>query len=110
VAEVMHVVGDVKNKIAIIIDDIIDTAGTLVKAANALLEKGAVSVYAFATHPVFSGPAKERIENSEIARVVVTDTIPVGSIERVEVLSVAPLIGEAIKRIHTNESVSVLFE
>lgn len=110
VAEVMHVVGDVKNKVAIIIDDIIDTAGTLVKAVNALLEKGAVSVYAFATHPVFSGPAKERIENSEIARVVVTDTIPVGSIERVEVLTVAPLIGEAIKRIHTNESVSVLFE
>ncbi|MGB9667828.1 MAG: ribose-phosphate pyrophosphokinase [Thermosulfidibacteraceae bacterium] len=110
VAEVMHVVGDVRDRVAIIIDDIIDTAGTLVKATSALLEKGAVSVYAFATHPVFSGPAKDRIEKSDITKVIVTDTIPVGKIDKVEVLTIAPLIGEAIKRIHINESVSVLFE
>lgn len=110
VAEVMHVVGDVKGKIALIIDDIIDTGGTLVKAASALVEKGATLVYAFATHPVFSGQAKEKILSSVISRVVVTNTIPQDAFDKVDIISVGPLVGEAIKRIHKNESVSVLFE
>ncbi len=110
VAEVMHVIGDVKDKVALILDDMIDTAGTLVKSAEALLENGAIEVFAAATHPVFSGPAYERIENSDITEVVVTNTIPLRKkLDKIKVLSIADLVGEAIRRIHHEESVSSLF-
>ncbi|MBD1372465.1 ribose-phosphate diphosphokinase [Hazenella sp. IB182357] len=113
VAEVMSIVGDVKDKTAIIIDDIIDTGGTITLAANALLEQGAKEVYACCTHPVFSGPAIERIHNSTIVEMVITNTIPLTEnkfFEKAKVLSVAPLIGEAINRVHHQESVSKLFQ
>ena len=110
VAEVMHVIGEVRGKRAFILDDMIDTAGTLVRSVEALLEEGAVECLAAATHPVFSGPARDRIEASALKEVVVTNTIPLkATFSRVKVLSVAPLIAEAIKRIHLGESVSSLF-
>jgi ribose-phosphate pyrophosphokinase len=113
VAEVMHLIGDVRDKIAIILDDMIDTAGTLTQAAKALKENGASAVYACATHGVLSGPAIERINNSEIEEIVLTDTIPLGDKERqtgkVRMLSIADLLAEAIRRIHEDESVSSLF-
>jgi len=114
VAEVMNIIGDVKGKVAVIVDDIVDTAGTLTKAAEALMEKGAKAVYGCCTHPVLSGNALERIEASPIEELVVTDTIPLSSesskCPKIKVLSVARLFGEAIRRIHLNESVSALFE
>ena len=113
VAEVMHLIGDVKGKIAIILDDMIDTAGTLTQAARALKENGAASIFACATHGVLSGPAIERINNSDIEEILLTDTIPLGEkaeqTKRVRVLTVAPLLAEAIRRIHEDESVSSLF-
>lgn len=113
VAEVMHLIGDVKGKRAIILDDMIDTAGTLTQAANALKEHGASSIYACATHGVLSGPAIERINESAIEEVVVTDTIPIGDkinkTAKIKVLSVSELLAEAIRRIHEDESVSSLF-
>lgn len=113
VAEVMHLIGDVRDKIAIILDDMIDTAGTLTQAAKALKENGAKAIFACATHGVLSGPAIERINNSDIEEVVLTDTIPLGEKEaqtgKVHMLSVAELLAEAIKRIHQDESVSSLF-
>lgn len=113
VAEVMHLIGDVKDKTAIILDDMIDTAGTLTQAANALKEHGARSIYACATHGVLSGPAIDRINDSAIEEVVVTDTIPLGDkvhkTAKIKVLSVAELLAEAIRRIHEDESVSSLF-
>jgi len=112
VSEVMNVIGDIKGKNVVIIDDIIDTAGTITKAAQVLKDFGAKSVYACATHAVLSGPAIERIEDSAIERFIITDTIPT-IIERekskIEVVSVAPILAEAIRRIHENESVSILF-
>lgn len=112
-SEVMHVIGEVKGKKAIIIDDIVDTAGTLVKAAEAIKKEGASKVYACATHPVFSQNAVEKIKSSIIEEVVVTDTIALKeealACKRIKVLSVAPIIGEAIKRIHKADSVSSLF-
>ncbi|GAB6066455.1 ribose-phosphate pyrophosphokinase [Aquifex pyrophilus] len=110
-AEVMEVVGDLEGKEAIIIDDIIDTAGTLTAAANALVSKGVKKVYACATHGIFSGPAVERIMNSPIEKVIVTNTLPVYEKEfgKLEVVSIAPLIGEAIRRVHEGSSVSSLF-
>lgn len=113
VAEVMNIVGDVEGKTVVIIDDIIDTAGTMQLAADALIEKGAKEVYACATHPVLSGPAIDRIENSQIKELVVTNTIQLPEekqIDKITQLSVAPLIGEAITRIHENQSVSILFD
>lgn len=113
VAEVLHLVGDVKGRTAILVDDIIDTAGTIVKAAEALLERGAKEVYACCTHPVLSGPAKERLEASPLKEIVVTNTIPVPPekrFPRLKVLTVAPIFGEAIIRIHEDLSVSKLFE
>lgn len=113
VAEVMNIVGDVKGKTAIIIDDIIDTAGTISLAANALLDYGAKKVYACCTHPVFSGPAIQRIKESNITEMIVTNTIPLGEekqLDKIRVLSVAPLIGEAIIRVHEELSVSKLFD
>ena len=113
VAEVMHLIGDVRDKVAIILDDMIDTAGTLTQAAKALKENGAKAIFACATHGVLSGPAIERINNSDIEEIVLTDTIPLGEKEaqtgKVHMLSVAELLAEAIKRIHQDESVSSLF-
>lgn len=112
-AEVMHLVGDVKDKIAIILDDMIDTAGTLTQAAKALKDHGARTIYACATHGVFSGPAIDRINSSDIEEVVITDTIPLGEKEtrtsKIKVLSIAALLAETIRRIHEDESVSSLF-
>jgi len=113
VAEVMHLIGDVKGKAAIILDDMVDTAGTLTQAAKALKEHGARSIHACATHGVLSGPAIDRINDSPIEEVLITDTIPLGEkaekTSKVRVLSVADLLAEAIRRIHEDESVSSLF-
>ncbi len=112
-AQVMHVLGEVEGKDVIIIDDMIDTAGTLAAAAAALRERGARRIVSYATHPVFSGPAIQRINDSHIDQVVVTDTIPLSSealeSPKIEQVSVAPLIAEAIRRIHHGDSVSSLF-
>src|SRR5699024_4651633 len=113
VAEVMNIIGDIEGKTAIIVDDIIDTAGTMQLAADALIEKGAKAVYACATHPVLSGPAIERLENSKIEELVITNTIKLPEekqIDKITQLSVAPLIGETIMRIHNDQSVSILFD
>ncbi|SFJ35458.1 ribose-phosphate diphosphokinase [Thermoflavimicrobium dichotomicum] len=113
VAEVMNIVGDVAGRTAIIIDDIIDTAGTITLAANALLDHGAKEVYTCCTHPVFSGPAIERIRESNIKEMVVTDTIPLPDhkkLDKIKVLSVASLMSEAIIRVHNEQSVSKLFD
>ncbi|OES44060.1 ribose-phosphate diphosphokinase [Domibacillus iocasae] len=113
VSEVMNIVGNVDGKIAILIDDIIDTAGTITLAANAISESGAKEVYACCTHPVLSGPAMERIESSNIKELVVTNSIalsPEKKTDKVVELSVAPLIGEAIIRVHEDQSVSTLFD
>lgn len=113
VAEVMNIVGNVEGKTAILIDDIIDTAGTITLAANALVEHGAKEVYACCSHPVLSGPAIERIQNSKIKELVVTNSIALSEekkASKVIELSVAPLIGEAIIRIFENQSVSTLFD
>ncbi len=111
-AEVMDVVGELEGKDAIIVDDIIDTAGTLVAAANLLINKGAKRIIACATHGIFSGPAVERLMNSPIERVIVTNTLPVyeKQFSKLEIVSIAPLIAEAIKRVHEGASVSSLFE
>ena len=113
IAEVMNVVGDVKGKSCLILDDIIDTAGTLVKPADALYEAGAASVYAAASHAVLSGPAIERIANSRLEEVVVTNTIPLRDaaqkLPKIKVLSIAGLLGAAIESIHMETSVSSLF-
>ena len=113
VAEVMHVIGDVKGRTCLIIDDLIDTAGTLVKTAVALLENGASEVYACCSHPVLSGPAVENISKSPIREVVVTNTIPLTEAAKKEpkirVLSIAGLIGRAIQANHEETSVSKLF-
>lgn len=113
VSEVMNVIGDVVGKSVIIVDDIIDTAGTVCTAARAMMEKGAANVYACCTHPVFSGPALERLAEAPFKEIVVTNTIPINKenlLPNVKVLSVAPLVGEAILRIHEDLSVSKLFE
>ncbi len=110
--EVMEIIGDVRGKVAILVDDIIDTAGTMVNAAEALLEKGAERVYACATHGVLSGPAIERLQKSSIDELVMTDTIPLPpekQIDKITTLSIAPLFAEAIRRIHSDHSVSILF-
>ena len=112
VSEIMHVIGELQGRTAIMIDDIIDTAGTITQGAQALMERGAKEVYACCTHPVLSGPAIERLKQSVIKEVVVTNTIPVPpekGIPQIKVLSVAPLLGEAIVRIHEDLSVSKLF-
>ncbi len=113
VAEVMHVVGDVEGKTCLIIDDIIDTAGTLVKTADALLEAGATAVHACASHGVLSGPAIDRIASSRLEQLVLTDTIPLREqaqkLSKIKVLSIAGLLGAAIESIHMETSVSTLF-
>jgi ribose-phosphate pyrophosphokinase len=113
VAEAMNIIGQVEGKTAVILDDMIDTAGTLTQAAKALKDNGAGKIYAYCTHPVLSGTAVERIEASPIDRVVVTNTIPLNEKARdgskIMALSVAELLGEAIKRVHNSDSVSTLF-
>lgn len=113
VARIMNIIGDVKGKDAILLDDMVDTAGTLTEAAAALVEQGARRVVAYATHAVLSGPAIQRIEDSPIERLVVTDTIPLRdearACSKIEVLTVAPLLAKALRRIHLGESVSSLF-
>ena len=113
VAEIMHIIGEIKGKKAIMIDDIIDTAGTITLGAGKLLEEGAEEVYACCIHPVLSGSAVENLENSGLKEIVVTNTIPLTKekqISKIKVISIAPLIGEAIIRIHEDISVSKLFE
>jgi len=114
VAQVFNVIGDVAGRDLVIVDDMVDTAGTLVLSVEALIEKGASSVYAAITHPVLSGPALDRIRDSRLNKLLVTDTIPLDTEEsraknKIEVLSVAELFGEAIRRIHEGSSVSSLF-
>ncbi len=112
-ASAMHVIGDVRDKIAIVVDDMIDTAGTMCAAGEVLLKNGAKEVMACATHPVLSGPAIERLCNSTFSQVIVTDTVPLGdklaACSKLKVLSVAGLLAKAIHNIHTESSVSVLF-
>ncbi len=114
-SEIMHVIGDIKGKNAIMIDDIIDTAGTITKGAAVLRKMGAKEIYACCTHPVLSPPAMERLEESVISEVLTTNTIPIdfarqGHCSKIKTLSVAALLGETIIRIHENLSVSKLFD
>lgn len=113
VAEVMHIIGDVKGKEAVLVDDMIDTAGTLTKGAKAVADAGASRVLAVSSHGVLSGPAVQRIAESVIEQVVVTDTIPLSpaaaALDKIKVVSVADLLGEAIRAIHHHDSVSRLF-
>jgi ribose-phosphate pyrophosphokinase len=113
VSEVMHLIGDVKGRPALVIDDIIDTAGTLVKTAEALLEEGATKVYAASTHAVLSGPAVERIAKSQIEEVVVSNSVPLNDaakqLNKIRALSVAPLLARGIQSIHEETSISELF-
>ena len=111
--QTLNVIGDVEDCIALTVDDEIDTAGTLIGVADTLLAKGAREVYACATHPILTGPAISRITASQIKQVVVTDTVPVDGekkIDKIVMLSMAPLLGEAIRRIHTGQSVGEMFE
>ena len=113
VAQIMNIIGDVDGKVAVLLDDMIDTAGTITAAADALVEKGATRVVAYTTHAVLSGPSLERLEKSALQQIVVTDTIPLSAearaINKIEVLSIAPLLAKALRRIHLGESVSSLF-
>ena len=111
-SEVMNIIGNVEGKDVIMIDDMVDTAGTMVKAAGALKKLGATSVMACCTHPVLSGPAFERIQNGELDELVVTNTIPLknGTCDKIKVLSTAKMLGEVIRRVYNNESVNSLFE
>jgi ribose-phosphate pyrophosphokinase len=112
-AKVMYIIGDVKGKTAVILDDMVDTSGTLCRAAEALKEHGANEVHACITHPVLSGPAVSRIKESVLESLVVTNTIPLREgarkVDKIKVLSVSALLGEAIRRIHKDDSVSSLF-
>ncbi len=111
-SEVTHVIGNVRNKRVVMIDDLIDTAGTLCNAAERLVEEGATEVYACATHAVFSGPAYERIENSPMKEVVVTDTLPLKEGEpqsKIRTLTIAPILASTIRNVFTDESVSAVF-
>jgi ribose-phosphate pyrophosphokinase len=110
-SEVMNIIGDVEGKDVIMIDDMVDTAGTMVKAASALKKLGANSVMACCTHPVLSGPAYDRIRDGELDELVITDTIPTNSdCKKIKVLSTAKMLGEVIRRVYNNESVNSLFE
>ncbi len=112
VCEVMNVIGDIKDKTVILVDDMIDTAGTITKGANALMDLGAKEVYACCTHAVLSGPAVERIQKSAIKELVTLNTVRISEekrIDKIKILSVAPIFAEAIKRIYEDMSVSKLF-
>jgi ribose-phosphate pyrophosphokinase len=112
-ARVLHVIGDVKDRDVVILDDMVDTGGTLVQSVDALIQKGARKVYAACTHPVLSGQAVERIENSGLEKLIVTNTIPLSqkgqSSQKIQIISVADLFGEAVRRINQGSSVSSLF-
>lgn len=111
--EVIDVIGEVENKRVVIVDDIIDTAGSLVSGVQALTERGAREIYACASHGVLSGPAIERLQNSPLEKLIITDSIPLASekhIAKIEVLSVAPMLAEAIRRVHSDQSLSTIFE
>lgn len=112
-AQVMHIIGDIQNRTCILVDDMVDTAGTLCKAAEALKERGAKRVLAYATHPILSGPAVDNIANSQLDELVVADTIPLAEHARrsgkIRQLTVAGLIAEAIRRVSNEESVSAMF-
>jgi len=111
--ETLNVIGEVENKVALTVDDEIDTAGSLVNTVSALVDQGTKEVYACCTHPVFSGPAIQMISASPVKEVVVTDTLPVSNekkLDKITVLPMAPLLGEAIHRIHTGMSVGAMFE
>ncbi len=114
VAQVMHIIGDVKDRCCLIVDDMVDTAGTLCKAADALKEAGASKVVAYCTHPILSGPAIENIENSNLDTLVVTDTIPLRqdalNCERIRQLTMAKLLAESIRRVSNEESISAMFD
>lgn len=114
ISEVMHIVGDVKGKLCVIVDDIVDTAGTITQAADALLNEGAREVIGLCTHPVLSGNALERIAKSALSKLIVTDTIPAEekakACDKIKILTVSRLLAEAIRRIHEESSVSELFE
>jgi ribose-phosphate pyrophosphokinase len=111
VAKVMNIIGEVSGKNVLIVDDLIDTAGTITNAAVALKERGALSVMATCTHPILSGPAYQRIEDSPIDELLVTDTVPLRKpSDKIKVLSVAGIFAEAIERIHTNDTISALFD
>ncbi|UCH43922.1 MAG: ribose-phosphate pyrophosphokinase [Dehalococcoidales bacterium] len=110
--EALNVIGEVKDRPALIVDDEIDTAGSMVNVVSILLERGASEIYACCTHPVFSGPAIQRLDSCPVREVTVTDTIPICNdkrIDKIGVLPIGPLLGEAIKRIHTGQSVGALF-
>ena len=112
-SEIMNIIGDIKGKNCILVDDMVDTAGTITNAANALEELGAKNVYACATHPLFSGPAIERVEKSAIKEMVVLNTIPLDEnkkIDKITMLSVAQIFADAMDRIHRNASVSEMFK
>jgi len=111
--ETLNIIGEVKGKVALTVDDEIDTSGSLVNVVTALRERGAKEIYACCTHPILSGQAIQRIDSLEIKEVVVTDTVPVNGekkLDKITVLPIAPLLGEAIKRIHTGQSVGALFK
>lgn len=111
--ETLNVIGEVEGKVALTIDDEIDTAGSLVNTISTLLERGAKEVYACCTHPIFSGPATQRIASCPVKEVVVTDTVPIKDerkLDKITVLPIAPLLGEAIHRIHTGKSIGAMFE
>jgi ribose-phosphate pyrophosphokinase len=113
ISEVMNIIGDIQDKNAILVDDMIDTAGTITNAANALKDMGAKDVFACATHGILSGPAIERIENSAISEMVLLNTVPISKekmIDKISQISVAPLFAEAMARIFTNDSISRLFD
>ncbi|HAG39781.1 MAG TPA: ribose-phosphate pyrophosphokinase, partial [Pseudoalteromonas sp.] len=114
VSQVMHIIGDVEGRDCIIVDDMIDTGGTLCKAAEALKEHGAKRVFAYATHPILSGKAAENIRNSVIDEVIVTDSIPLSdelkALDKVKVLTLADMLAETIRRISNEESISAMFE
>ena len=112
-SEIMNIIGNIEGKNCIILDDMIDTAGTICNAANAIKDMGAKAVYACATHAVLSGPAVERLEASAIEELVLLNTVPLAEekkLEKMRFLSVAPLFAEAISRVFTNGSISVLFD
>ena len=112
-AEVSHLIGKLKDMDVLIIDDMIDTAGTTVNAAEAAFDKGAKSVTAVATHGVLSGAALEKLENSKIRKILITDTIEISNqknINKIEIISVSKVFAEAVKRVHNGESVSALFD
>jgi len=112
-AEVMNLIGPVKDKNILIIDDIVDTAGTMIQAAEVALQEGAIGAYAGCTHPILSGKAIERLMQSKFSEIVVTDTIPLTRekmMDKIKVISVANLFGDAIQRIHNEESISILFD